>query len=89
MITFEYVLLAGVNDTPRDAERLTKRLGPLRAKINLIPFNSFEGCAFQRPDEQTVLTFQKVLRDRHYTAIIRHSKGTDIGAACGQLRATA
>jgi len=89
MITFEYVLMAGVNDTLRDAERLTKLLRPLRAKINLIPFNPFEGCAFQRPDEETVLAFQKVLTDRHYTAIIRHSKGTDIGAACGQLRANA
>jgi len=89
MITFEYVLMAGVNDTFRDAERLTKLLRPLRAKINLIPFNPFEGCAFQRPDEETVLAFQKVLMDRHYTAIIRHSKGADIGAACGQLTASA
>jgi 23S rRNA (adenine2503-C2)-methyltransferase len=89
MITFEYVLLAGVNDTLKDAKRLTKLLRPLRAKLNLIPFNPFKGCAFQRPDEATVLSFQKVLTDRHYTTIIRRSKGTDIGAACGQLRAIA
>ena len=85
MIMFEYVLIAGVNDAPADAERLAKLLRPLRAKINLIPFNSYEGTEFRRPDEGTILAFQKVLLDRHYTAVIRHSKGGDIGAACGQL----
>ena len=87
MITFEYVLIAGVNDSPRDAVRLARLLRPLRAKINLIPFNPYEGAEFKRPDEGATLTFQKVLIDRHYTAIIRHSKGADICAACGQLRA--
>lgn len=86
-IMFEYVLIAGVNDTPRDAERLAKLLRPLRSKINLIPFNPFEGTEFRRPEEDSILTFQKVLLDSHYTAIVRHSKGGDIGAACGQLRA--
>ena len=62
-------------------------LRPLRAKINLIPFNSYKGTEFKRPEEDAVLAFQKILLDRHYTAIIRHSKGGDIGAACGQLRA--
>jgi 23S rRNA (adenine2503-C2)-methyltransferase len=88
MITFEYVLIAGMNDRLEDAKRLTKILRPLRAKINLIPFNSFEGCPFTRPDEATILAFQKMLMDHHYTAIIRRSKGGDIGAACGQLRLT-
>ncbi len=86
-IMFEYVLIAGVNDTPGDAERLAKLLRPLRAKINLIPFNPYEGTEFSRPEEDAILTFQKVLMDRHYTVIIRYSKGCDIGAACGQLRA--
>ncbi len=86
-IMFEYVLIAGVNDTPKDAERLARLLRPIRAKINLIPFNPYEGTEFRRPDEDSILAFQKVLLDRHYTAIIRHSKGGDIGAACGQLRA--
>ena len=86
-IMFEYVLIAGVNDTPRDAERLARLLRPIRAKINLIPFNPYEGAEFRRPEEDSILTFQKVLLDRHYTAIVRHSKGGDIGAACGQLRA--
>ena len=86
-IMFEYVLIAGVNDAPADAERLAKLLRPLRAKINLIPFNPFEATEFKRPEERAILAFQKVLMDRHYTAIIRYSKGDDIGAACGQLRA--
>ena len=86
-IMFEYVLIAGVNDTPMDAERLAELLRPMRAKINLIPFNPYEGTEFRRPEEGSILSFQKVLLDRHYTAIIRYSKGGDIGAACGQLRA--
>jgi 23S rRNA (adenine2503-C2)-methyltransferase len=84
-IMFEYVLIAGVNDTLRDAERLARLLKPLRAKINLIPFNPFEGTAFKRPEEDAILAFQEVLLNHHFTAIIRHSKGDDICAACGQL----
>ncbi|MBW1859127.1 MAG: 23S rRNA (adenine(2503)-C(2))-methyltransferase RlmN [Deltaproteobacteria bacterium] len=84
-IMFEYVLIAGVNDAPEDAERLARLLRPLRAKINLIPFNPFEGTEFERPDEGVISAFQKVLMSRHYTVVIRHSKGADICAACGQL----
>ncbi len=84
-IMFEYVLIAGVNDAPQDAERLAKLLRPLRAKINLIPFNPFEGTEFKTPEEGVILAFQEILLNRHYTAIIRHSKGRDICAACGQL----
>ena len=84
---FEYVLIAGVNDAVADAERLAKLLRPLRAKINLIPFNPYEATEFRRPKEGAILAFQKILMDRHYTAIIRYSKGDDIGAACGQLGA--
>jgi 23S rRNA (adenine2503-C2)-methyltransferase len=87
MITFEYVLIAGVNDSTTDAKRLVGLLRPLRAKLNLIPFNPFEGSGFERPDEAAILAFQKVLTDDYYTAMIRWSKGQDIGAACGQLRA--
>jgi 23S rRNA (adenine2503-C2)-methyltransferase len=82
---FEYVLIAGVNDTPSDAERLARLLKPLRAKINLIPFNPFEGTNFKKPEEDAILAFQEVLLNRRYTVIIRHSKGSDICAACGQL----
>jgi 23S rRNA (adenine2503-C2)-methyltransferase len=87
MVTFEYVLIAGVNDGLEDAIRLAMILAPLRAKINLIPFNPFEGSGFSRPEESTILAFQQVLTDHHYTALIRRSKGQDIAAACGQLRA--
>lgn len=84
-ITFEYILLKGINDTPEDAKRLARLLRPVKSKINLIPFNEFEGCAYQRPEESVILDFQKILLDHHYTVIIRRSKGEDISAACGQL----
>jgi len=85
-ITFEYILIRDVNDTPADARRLVRLLRPIRAKVNLIPFNEHPGGDFRRPDPDTVLAFQKILIDAHYTAIIRKSKGADISAACGQLR---
>ena len=84
-ITIEYVLLKNVNDSVRDAHRLAKLLRPIKAKINLIPFNSHPGCRYQRPDEDTILRFQKILIDKSYTVMIRQSKGQDISAACGQL----
>ena len=86
-ITFEYVLLKDVNDTDEDARRLAKLLRPIKAKINLIPFNSHEGCQYQRPNEERILRFQKLLIDKDYTVMIRQSKGQDISAACGQLAA--
>jgi 23S rRNA (adenine2503-C2)-methyltransferase len=86
MMTIEYILMKGINDSQDDARRLSKLLKPIRAKINLIPFNEFEGSEFKRPDESVILNFQKILMDQNYTVIIRQSKGTDISAACGQLR---
>ena len=86
-ITFEYILIEGVNDTPEDAHRLADLLRPIRAKINLIPFNAHAGCRYRCPDETSIQAFQKILVDQHYTAIIRQSKGREISAACGQLRA--
>ena len=86
-ITFEYILLKNVNDGMADARRLAKLLRPVKAKINLIPFNAYPGCAFERPDKARIDQFQEHLADSHYTVIVRHSKGQDIGAACGQLRA--
>lgn len=88
-ITFEYILLEGINDRPADARRLAALLRPIRAKINLIPFNEHEGCQFRRPPEDVILQFQQQLVDQGYTAIIRNSKGRDISAACGQLKARA
>jgi 23S rRNA (adenine2503-C2)-methyltransferase len=86
-ITFEYILFKGVNDTPGHARQLTKALAGLKAKINLIPFNPYPGSEFQRPGPKRIEAFKKALTDKHYTAIVRYSKGLDIMAACGQLRA--
>lgn len=86
-ITFEYVLLRGVNDSKEDALRVASLLRGIRAKINLIPFNAYPHSSFQRPDEETVLQFREVLMARHFTALIRQSRGSDILAACGQLAA--
>lgn len=83
--TFEYVLLKGVNETPEDAHRLARLLRPLRAKINLIPFNPHEGSEFSRPEDNAIERFQKILIEHNYTVMIRRSKGQDISAACGQL----
>jgi 23S rRNA (adenine2503-C2)-methyltransferase len=84
-ITFEYVLLKGVNDRPQDAKALVKLFHGFKVKLNLIPFNETEGIPFKRPDAAAVLEFQKILLDAHMTAIIRASRGDDIAAACGQL----
>jgi 23S rRNA (adenine2503-C2)-methyltransferase len=84
-LTFEYVLLAGENDSEQDARRLTKLLNGLRCKINLIPFNPFPGSPFRRPADRDVLRFQAVLRKAGFDALIRKSKGRDVHGACGQL----
>jgi 23S rRNA (adenine2503-C2)-methyltransferase len=86
-VTFEYILIKGVNDSEADARRLAKLLQPIRCKINLIPFNMHQGCDFERPPESVIQAFYKILFDKNYTVIIRRSKGQDISAACGQLRA--
>jgi 23S rRNA (adenine2503-C2)-methyltransferase len=84
-LTFEYVLLGGVNDTELDAKRLVKLLNGIRCKVNLIPFNEFSGTAFRRPDDLAVQQFQTVLRRAGVDVFIRKSKGRDILGACGQL----
>ena len=86
-ITFEYILIKGVNDSPADAGRLANLLQPIRSKINLIPFNMHEASDFKPSPESTILMFQKILLKKNFTVIIRRSKGGDISAACGQLRA--
>lgn len=86
-ITFEYVMLDGINDSPEDAKRLVRILKGIRCKINLIPFNSYEGAEFKRPGKEKVINFQKILLDNNFTVLIRKSKGQDIRAACGQLKA--
>lgn len=86
-ITFEYVLIKGINDSPEDARRLVKLLKGIPSKVNLIPFNPFPGAEFERPTDEAVKEFQEILLSHYLTAIIRKSKGQDIEAACGQLRA--
>jgi 23S rRNA (adenine2503-C2)-methyltransferase len=84
-ITFEYVLLDGVNDTPEDAKRLVKLLNGIRAKVNLLPLNEAPGIPFKRPSDENVNRFAAVLADHHVNVTVRKSRGRDIRAACGQL----
>jgi 23S rRNA (adenine2503-C2)-methyltransferase len=84
-ITFEYVLLEGVNDSPDDARRLAKLLAGIKAKVNLIPLNAAPGIPFDRPSDDRVNTFAEILADRQITVSVRKSRGRDIRAACGQL----
>lgn len=84
-ITFEYVLLDGVNDTPDDARRLVGLLSGLRAKVNLIPLNPAPGIPYARPSDARVDRFAQVLADRRVVVSVRKSRGRDIRAACGQL----
>lgn len=85
-ITFEYILIKGVNDSPEDAKRLTRLLRGIPCKINLIPYNEHEGSGFKRPTDEAIRAFQEILQNAGYTALLRTSKGVDISAACGQLR---
>ena len=84
-ITFEYVLLAGVNDRPEDARRLAKLLTGVKSKVNLIPLNAAAGIPFERPSDKAIDAFAKILADRGLTVSVRKSRGRDIRAACGQL----
>jgi 23S rRNA (adenine2503-C2)-methyltransferase len=84
-ITFEYVMLAGVNDTPDDARRLVTLLAGIKAKVNLIPLNPAPGIPYERPSDERVDRFAQMLADRHITVSVRKSRGRDIRAACGQL----
>jgi 23S rRNA (adenine2503-C2)-methyltransferase len=84
-ITFEYVMLAGVNDAPEDARRLAKLLAGVKAKVNLIPLNAAAGIPFDRPADTVVDQFARIVAERDVTVSVRKSRGRDIRAACGQL----
>jgi 23S rRNA (adenine2503-C2)-methyltransferase len=84
-ITFEYVMLDGVNDTPEDARRLVTLLSGIQSKVNLIPLNPAPGIPYERPSDERVDRFARILADRHITVSVRKSRGRDIRAACGQL----
>jgi 23S rRNA (adenine2503-C2)-methyltransferase len=86
-ITFEYVLLGGLNDAPEDAERLAQLVRGLPAKVNLIPYNENPGLGYAAPTRDRVQAFQDVLVARNVTAVVRKNRGRDISAACGQLAA--
>ncbi|MBI3555207.1 MAG: 23S rRNA (adenine(2503)-C(2))-methyltransferase RlmN [Deltaproteobacteria bacterium] len=85
-ITFEYVVLGGLNDTVEDAARVTKLLRGIPCKVNLIPYNPHDGSDYKRPEHEAVLAMHRYLLDHDIAAMIRHSRGRDILAACGQLR---
>jgi 23S rRNA (adenine2503-C2)-methyltransferase len=84
-ITFEYVMLAGVNDTAQDARRLVRLMHGIRSKINLLPLNEAAGIPYQRPSDERVDEFAKILAEAGLTVSVRKSRGRDIRAACGQL----
>lgn len=85
-VTFEYVMLGGVNDSLEDAKRLLHLISDIPSKVNLIPFNEHEGCGFKAPAQAAIDAFHKYLIDRNVTVITRDSRGSDISAACGQLK---
>jgi 23S rRNA (adenine2503-C2)-methyltransferase len=85
-VTFEYVMLKGVNDTPADAKALVKLIAGLPAKINLIPFNPWPGAPYECSDLATIRTFASIVNRAGYAAPVRKPRGRDILAACGQLR---
>lgn len=85
-ITFEYIMIDEINDTPDHARALARVLQGIRCKINLIPLNQTPKTTFASSSEETILTFQNILFTQGYSAFIRASKGDDILAACGQLR---
>ncbi len=88
-ITFEYVLLSGINDTDEDAHRLAKLLKGIPSKINLIVFNDFEGADYTSPTHERARAFQDILLNKNHSVFIRKNRGTDILGACGQLAAQA
>ncbi len=85
-VLFEYLLLGGVNDDIKSAQKLGKLLSGIDAKINLILFNPFEGSEFKRPTTEAAEAFRGYLANKRFICTIRESKGIDISAACGQLR---
>lgn len=84
-ITIEYTLMAGVNDSEEQARSLANLLTTLECKVNLIPFNPFPNSGYDKPSNNQVRRFQKILADKGYTVTVRTTRGDDIDAACGQL----
>ena len=86
MITLEYILIAGVNDSVEQTRPLAALAKKIFAKVNLIPYNTVEGLSWERPSEEVCEQFLEALEKQNVTATLRREKGHDIDAACGQLR---
>jgi 23S rRNA (adenine2503-C2)-methyltransferase len=87
-VSFEYILLAGVNDLPEHAEELAKHLRGFQCHVNLIPYNPIQEVDYQRPSPKQIQAFMNVLQNRHIAVSVRYSRGLEADAACGQLRAS-
>ena len=85
-VTFEYILIDGLNDTVKHAEKLSKLLRGMLCHVNLIPANFVEECGFKPSTKKNIMQFMKILEDNRITATIRRELGSDISASCGQLR---
>jgi 23S rRNA (adenine2503-C2)-methyltransferase len=85
-VTYEYVMLKGINDRPSEAQALTRLLARRRSHVNLIPYNPVAGLPYGRPEPETVKRFVTILRDAGISVTVRKTKGREIDAACGQLR---
>jgi 23S rRNA (adenine2503-C2)-methyltransferase len=85
-VTYEYVLLGGLNDSPREAQELATLLRGRRAHVNLIPFNEVQGLPYRRPAAEVLTAFIEILRRSGLSVKVRKRKGSEIDAACGQLR---
>jgi 23S rRNA (adenine2503-C2)-methyltransferase len=88
-VTIEYVLFKGMNDSNDDVKELLALLEGLPCMVNILLFNPFPGCSFERPDEQRAFVFRDTLVSNGFVTVVRNSRGRDIHAACGQLRAAA
>jgi 23S rRNA (adenine2503-C2)-methyltransferase len=87
-VTFEYVLLAGVNDLPEHALELSKRLRGFQSHVNLIPYNPIQEVDYKRPNRDRIEAFVNVLKQQNTAVSVRYSRGLEADAACGQLRAS-
>jgi 23S rRNA (adenine2503-C2)-methyltransferase len=87
-VTFEYILLAGVNDLPEQAIELAKHLHGFQSHVNLIPYNPIQEANYQRPSQQRINTFKNILQNEKIAVSVRYSRGLEAEAACGQLRAS-
>jgi 23S rRNA (adenine2503-C2)-methyltransferase len=87
-ITFEYVMLKGVNDTDEDAHRLVQLIKGIPAKVNLIPFNPWPGAPYERSSNNRINAFAEIIYQAGYASPVRKPRGEDIFAACGQLKST-